>query len=69
MADRKYIGGKGKASEMTRAESIRWWQQFTYEERFLAILDAAHFYHEVLKPGSGAKRLDRTVGGTRRLGD
>ncbi|HSI73099.1 MAG TPA: hypothetical protein VK934_07960 [Fimbriimonas sp.] len=62
-------GGTGKISEMTRADSVNWWQQFTPEERFQAIIDARNFYHEVLKPGTGAKRLDRSIGGTRRLRD
>lgn len=61
------IGGKGRASEMTRDESIRYWQSVPDEERLRAIFEIRDFYYEVMRPGTGSSRLDRTVGGTRRL--
>ncbi|MFI5385612.1 MAG: hypothetical protein ACHQ50_05765 [Fimbriimonadales bacterium] len=62
-------GGKGKVSEMDQGETIRYWQTKSMEERFQAILDIRKFYYEVIRPGTGATRLDRSVGGVRSLRD
>jgi hypothetical protein len=34
-----------------------------------AIFELRELYYEVMHPGTGAERLDRSVGGTRRLRD
>lgn len=63
------VGGKGKVSEMDSRETIRYWQSRPIAERLKAIFEIRDFYYEVLHPGTGAKRMDRSVGGTRKLGD
>ncbi len=56
-------------SEEDRTEALRYWQSKSVEERLEAIFEIRRFHHEVLLPGTGAKRLDRSVGGTRSLRD
>lgn len=63
------MGGKGKASEGTDAFDRAFWAAATPDERIRALFELRELYHEVIHPGTGAKRLDRSVGGTRRLGD
>ena len=63
-------GGSGRLSEdPSRNDAARYWQSKTLEEHFAGIIEIRKFYHEVIKPGSGAKTLDRSVGGTRSLRD
>jgi hypothetical protein len=57
-------GGTGKVSEQNHRDVVRYWQSKTPAERFQAILDIRDFYYEVMHPGTGATRLDRTIGGT-----
>jgi hypothetical protein len=56
-------------SDEPRRASIRYWQSRPVDERIAGILEARRFFHEVMRPGSGASRLDRSVGGTRSLRD
>ena len=63
------MGGKGRVTEDDGSFDRAFWQSATPEERVQAIFELRELYHEVMHPGTGAKRLDRTVGGTRRLRD
>jgi hypothetical protein len=63
------MGGKGKVSQPDPGEMVRYWQSRSIEERIEAIFEIRKFYYEVIRPGTGATRLDRTVGGTRSLRD
>ncbi len=62
-------GGKGKASDGTRDFDRAFWKSAQPEERVRAIFELRELYHEVMHPNVGSKRLDRSVGGTRRRGD
>jgi hypothetical protein len=62
-------GGKGRVSEDDGSFDREFWKTATAEERVAAIFELRELYYEVIRPGTGAERLDRTVGGTRRLGD
>jgi len=64
----RFSGGKGTPDEVRR-DSIRYWQSQPGEKRIEAILEIRDFYYEVMKPGTGSSRLDRSVGGTRSLRD
>jgi len=67
---RKSAGGTANLSDpRLRQETISHWQSRPPEERIQAILDIRDFYYEVIRPGTGASRLDRSVGGTRSLRD
>ena len=63
------VGGKGKVTEDDGSFDREFWRQATPEGRMAAMFHLRTLYHEVMRPGIGAKRLDRSVGGTRRLGD
>lgn len=63
------VGGKGRLSEDDGSFDREFWKNATPEERVAAIFSLRELYYEVMHPGIGAKRLDRSVGGTRRLGD
>lgn len=63
------MGAKGRVSDGDRSFDRAFWQQATPEERVQAIFELRELYHEVMHPGVGAQRLDRTVGGSRRLRD
>ena len=63
------MGAKGRVSEDDGSFDRVFWQSATPQERVTAIFELRELYHEVMHPGTGAKRLDRTVGGTRRLRD
>lgn len=63
------MGGKGKVSEDDGSFDRVFWSKATPEEKVRAIFELRELYHEVMHPDVGAKRLDRTVGGTRRRGD
>jgi hypothetical protein len=65
--DNRTMVGKGKVSESDHSDSIRYWQSQTQEVRVGAIFEIRRFYYEVLKPGTGAERLDRSVVGFRSL--
>ena len=65
----RMMGGKGRVSEDDRAFDRAFWAAATPEERVQAIFELRELYHEVMHPGVGSKRLDRTVGGSRRLRD
>ena len=60
-------GGTGRLSESDSRETVRYWQSKSPEERVQAILDIRTFYYEEIRPGTGATRLDRSIGGTRKL--
>ncbi len=62
-------GGKGKVSEGTAAFDAQYWQDAGLEARTEAIFELRRIYYEVLHPGTGSERMDRTVGGTRRRGE
>jgi hypothetical protein len=66
---RKMIGGKGKVSTGDRSFDRAFLATATPEEKVRAIFELRELYHEVMHPGVGSKRLDRSVGGTRRLRD
>ena len=63
------MGAKGRVTDGDQEFDRLFWQSATPEERVRAIFELRELYHEVMHPGVGAKRLDRTVGGVRRLRD
>ena len=63
------MGAKGRVSTDDGSFDREFWKSATPAERVAAIFELRELYHEVLHPGSGAQRLDRTVGGTRFLRD
>ena len=63
------MGAKGHVSTDDGSFDIAFWKAATPAERVQAIFDLRDLYYEVMHPGTGATRLDRTVGGTRRLRD
>ncbi|MEZ0327255.1 MAG: hypothetical protein ACAH95_15260 [Fimbriimonas sp.] len=63
------MGGKGKVSLDDGSFDRAFWKTATPEQRVQAIFELRELYHEVMHPGIGAKTLDRSVGGTRRLRD
>ena len=63
------MGAKGRVTEDDGSFDRAFGQSATPEERVMAIFELRELYHEVMHPGTGAERLDRTVGGTRRLRD
>ena len=65
----RMMGSKGKVSTDDGSFDRAFWLAATDVERVTAIFELRELYHEVMHPGTGSKRLDRTVGGTRRLGD
>jgi hypothetical protein len=69
MRSDRMMGGKGRLSEDDGSFDREFWKSATPEERVEAIFFLRELYHEVMHPEVGAKRLDRTIGGTRRLGD
>jgi len=69
MRSNRMMGAKGKVSDGDRSFDRAFWAAATPEERVRAIFELRELYHEVMHPGVGAKRLDRSVGGTRRLRD
>ena len=62
------MGDKGKVSEDDGSFDRAFWRTATPEERIQAIFELRELYHEVMHPEIGAKRLDRSIGGKRRLG-
>jgi len=69
MRTNRMMGAKGRVSEEDRSFDRAFWAAATPEERVRAIFELRELYHEMMHPGFGAKRLDRSVGGTRRLWD
>ena len=67
MRRERMMGGKGKVSEDDGSFDREFWKTATSEEKVRAIFELRALYHGVLHPGSAAERLDRSVGGTRRL--
>ncbi|MCW5940851.1 MAG: hypothetical protein KIS66_01375 [Fimbriimonadaceae bacterium] len=65
----RMFGAKGKVSEGDRAFDLAFWRAATPEERVRAFFELRELYHEVIRPGNWPTRLDRSVGGTRRLRD
>ena len=63
------IGGKGRVSTDDGSFDREFWAKATPEEKIRALFEIREFYYEVLHPGTGAERLDRSVGGVRRLRD
>ncbi len=63
------MGATGRVSDGDRSFDHLFWKTATPEERIQAIFELRNLYHEVMHPGVGSRRLDRTVGGTRRLRD
>lgn len=63
------MGAKGRISTDDGSFDRAFWIAATAEEHVTAIFELRELYHEVMHPGSGSQRLDRTVGGTRRLRD
>lgn len=62
------MGAKGNVSSDNSSFDREFWKNATPEERVRAIFELRELYHEVMHPGSGSARLDRTVGSTRRRG-
>ena len=69
MRSDRMMGAKGKVSDGDRSFDREFWRSATPEERVAAIFELRDLYYEVMHPGTGAKRLDRSIGGTRRLRD
>lgn len=69
MRSSRMMGAKGKVSEGDKEFSRKFWASATPEERVTAIFELRELYYEVMHPDTGAERLDRSVGGTRRLRD
>jgi len=67
MRSPRMMGAKGKVSDGDRAFAKEFWSKATPEEKVAAIFELRELYYEVMHPGTGAERLDRSVGGTRRL--
>lgn len=65
----RMMGAKGRVSDNDRSFDREFWRKATPEERVRAIFEFRELYHEVMHPDVGSKRLDRSVGGTRRLRD
>lgn len=63
------MGAKGKVSEDDGSFDREFWKTATQEEKLTAILELRDLYYNVMHPGTGADRLDKSVGGTRRLQD
>ncbi len=61
------MGGKGKVSDNDKSFDRDFWRSARPEEKVAALFELRDLYYEVMHPGTGAKRLDRSVGGTRRL--
>lgn len=59
------IAGKGCVSDQGELDR-EFWQQATYEEKWQAMAELRRIYYEVMHPGTGSERLDRSIGGTRR---
>jgi hypothetical protein len=62
-------GGKGKVSEGTAEFDAKFWADAGEQKRIEAIFELRRIYYEVLHPGTGATRLDRSVGGIRHRGE
>ena len=62
-------GAKGRLSASGGSFDLDFWANATPEEHVAAIFELRELYYEVMHPGSGAERLDRTIGGTRRHRD
>jgi hypothetical protein len=60
---------KGKLSEMSDEEDMRFWLAASPEARVKAAIWLSWLYYEVFHPGTGAARLDKSVGGKRFLRD
>ena len=69
MRSDRMMGGKGRVSEGDGSFDREFWRAATPEEKVAAIFELRELYYEVMHPGSGAKGLDRSIGGTRRLRD
>ena len=65
---RTIIGAKGRVSDGDRTFDRAFWAAATPEEKVRAIFELRELY-EVMHPGVGSQRLDRSVGGTRRIRD
>ena len=65
---RDHIGGSGRLGDRPE-EWDRYWATLSPEEKMAEIFATRRLYHEVLNPGSGSPRLERSVGGVRRLRD
>jgi hypothetical protein len=63
------MGATGRVSQDDGSFDREFWAAATPEERVAAIFELREIYYEVMHPGTGAKLLDRTIGGTRRLRD
>lgn len=63
------LAAKGRLSEDDGSFDRNFWKSATPEEKVRAIFELRELYHEVMHPEIGAKRLDRSVGGTRYLLD
>ena len=69
MRSKGMLGAKGRVSDGDQAFDRVFWKEATPEQKVSAIFELRELYYEVMHPGTGAERLDRTVGGTRRLRD
>lgn len=63
------IGGTGKVSDGSADLDAEFWAEANPQDRLQAVWQLRALFYEVLNPGTGSKRLDRTVGGTRRRQD
>jgi len=69
MARQPMLGGKGRVTDDDGSFDREFWRSATDEQRIEAMFDLRRLYYEVMHPGTGSERLDRSVGGTRRLQD
>jgi hypothetical protein len=69
MQTKRMMWAKGRVSQDDGSFDRAFWAAATPEERVRAIFELRELYYEVMHPGTGAKTLDRTIGGTRRRGD
>jgi len=63
------MAAKGKVTQDDRSFDREFWSRATPEEKVAAIFELRDLYYKVMHPGTGAERLDRSIGGTRRLRD
>ncbi len=69
MRSSRMTGGKGRVTEDNGSFDREFWSNATPEEKATAIFELRELYYEMMHPGIGAERLDRSLGGTRCLRD
>ncbi len=67
MRSERMMGAKGKVTEDDGSFDRAFWKTATPEEKIDAIFEPRELYYEMKDPGTYARSMDRSVGGTRRL--